>query len=92
MKYLEENAQAANIGLSEEDMTEIKQLVQKFPNIGDRYNKYDFEFVNKQTVRLDYTYGLVRVKRNAENQKIGVFLVQKESILNEKAVTFKVTA
>ena len=47
MKYLEENAQAANIGLSEEDMTEIKQLVQKFPNIGDRYNKYDFEFVNK---------------------------------------------
>ena len=47
MKYLEENAQAANIGLSEEDMTEIKQLVQKFPNIGDRYTKYDFEFVNK---------------------------------------------
>ena len=47
MKYLEKNVQAANIELSEEDMTEIKQLVQKYPNIGDRYNKYDFEFVNK---------------------------------------------
>lgn len=47
MKYLEENVQAANIQLSQEDMVEIKVLLKKYPNIGDRYNEYDFKFVNK---------------------------------------------
>ena len=47
MKYLEENVQAANIQLSQEDMAEIKVLLKKYPNIGDRYNEYDFKFVNK---------------------------------------------
>lgn len=47
MKYLEENVQAANIQLSQEDMAEIKLLLKKYPNIGDRYNEYDFKFVNK---------------------------------------------
>ncbi|MCD7926377.1 MAG: aldo/keto reductase [Bacteroides sp.] len=47
MKYLEENVQAANIQLSQEDMVEIKVLLKKYPNIGDRYNESDFKFVNK---------------------------------------------
>jgi len=47
MKYLEENVQAANIQLSQEDVVEIKVLLKKYPNIGDRYNEYDFKFVNK---------------------------------------------
>ena len=47
MKYLEENVQAANIRLSQEDMAEIKLLLKKYPNIGDRYNEYDFKFVNQ---------------------------------------------
>ncbi|MCK9159027.1 MAG: aldo/keto reductase [Bacteroidaceae bacterium] len=47
IKYLEENAQAADIELSKEDITEIELLLKKYPNIGNRYNDYDFGFVNK---------------------------------------------
>lgn len=47
MKYLEENVQAANIELSEEDLIEIKLLLKKYSNVGDRYNEHEFKFVNK---------------------------------------------
>lgn len=47
IKYLEENATAANIELTAEDISDIEALVRKFPNVGNRYNERDFKFVNK---------------------------------------------
>ena len=47
IKYLEENAQAADMELSKQDLSEIEYLLKKYPNIGERYNEYDFKFVNK---------------------------------------------
>lgn len=47
IKYLEENAKAADINLSMADRTCIENLFEKYPNIGDRYNEHDFQFVNK---------------------------------------------
>jgi aryl-alcohol dehydrogenase-like predicted oxidoreductase len=46
-KYLEENAAAANIVLSPEDIEEIEGLIRKYPNIGPRYSEQEFQFVNK---------------------------------------------
>ena len=46
-KYLEENAAAANIVLSPEDIEEIEGLIKKYPNIGPRYSEQEFQFVNK---------------------------------------------
>jgi aryl-alcohol dehydrogenase-like predicted oxidoreductase len=46
-KYLEENAGAANVVLSQEDIEEIEGLLKKYPNIGPRYTENEFQFVNK---------------------------------------------
>ena len=46
-KYLEENAVAADIILSHEDIDEIEALLKKYPNIGPRYSESEFQFVNK---------------------------------------------
>jgi aryl-alcohol dehydrogenase-like predicted oxidoreductase len=46
-KYLEENAGAADVILSEEDMEEIEGLLKKYPNTGPRYTEQEFQFVNK---------------------------------------------
>jgi len=46
-KYLEENAGAADVLLSSEDMEEIEGLLKKYPNIGPRYSEQEFQFVNK---------------------------------------------
>ena len=46
-KYLEENAAAADVILSHEDMEEIEALLDKYPNIGPRYTENEFKFVNK---------------------------------------------
>jgi len=46
-KYLEENAAAADITLSKEDIEEIEGLLKKYPNIGPRYSEQEFQFVNK---------------------------------------------
>jgi len=46
-KYLEENAGAADVILSREDIEEIEGLPRKYPNIGPRYSEHEFEFVNK---------------------------------------------
>ena len=46
-KYLEENAVAADITLSKEDIEEIEGLLKKYPNIGPRYSEQEFQFVNK---------------------------------------------
>jgi aryl-alcohol dehydrogenase-like predicted oxidoreductase len=46
-KYLEENAGAADVVLSNEDLEEIEALLKKYPNIGPRYSEQEFQFVNK---------------------------------------------
>ena len=46
-KYLEENAAAAEILLSPEDLEEVESLLQKYPNIGPRYTENEFKFVNQ---------------------------------------------
>ena len=46
-KYLEENAGAADVILSYEDIEEIEGLLKKYPNIGPRYSEREFQFVNK---------------------------------------------
>ena len=47
IKYLEENAKAADIDLSTEDITMIENLLKQYPNIGDRYNEHSFSHINK---------------------------------------------
>ena len=47
MKYLEENARAVDVDLSVQDMADIEKLLQKYPNVGNRYNEHEFKFVNK---------------------------------------------
>jgi aryl-alcohol dehydrogenase-like predicted oxidoreductase len=46
-KYLEDNAAAADVFLSGEDIKEIEGLLKKYPNIGPRYSEHEFKFVNK---------------------------------------------
>ncbi|HXQ37770.1 MAG TPA: aldo/keto reductase [Anaerolineales bacterium] len=46
-KYLEENAGAADVVLSSEDIEEIEGLLKKYPNTGPRYSEREFQFVNK---------------------------------------------
>jgi aryl-alcohol dehydrogenase-like predicted oxidoreductase len=46
-KYLEENAGAADVLLSKEDIEEIEGLLKKYPNTGPRYSEREFQFVNK---------------------------------------------
>ena len=46
-KYLEENAGAADVILSHEDIEEIEGLRKKYPNIGPRYSEREFKLVNK---------------------------------------------
>ncbi len=46
-KYLEENAGAADVILSPEDIEEMEGLLKKYPNIGPRYSEREFQFVNK---------------------------------------------
>ena len=46
-KYLEENAGAAEVILSPEDIEEIEGLLKKYPNIGPRYSEREFQLVNK---------------------------------------------
>jgi aryl-alcohol dehydrogenase-like predicted oxidoreductase len=46
-KYLEENAGAADVILSHEDIEEIEALLKKYPNIGPRYSERELQFVNK---------------------------------------------
>jgi len=46
-KYLEENAKAAEVILSAEDLQEIEGLLKQYPNIGPRYTEREFKLVNK---------------------------------------------
>lgn len=44
---VEENAKATDVNLLPDDISKIELLLKKYPNIGNRYNEYDFKFVNK---------------------------------------------
>ena len=46
-KYLEENAAAAEVVLSPEDIEQVEALLDKYPNSGPRYTENEFKFVNK---------------------------------------------
>jgi aryl-alcohol dehydrogenase-like predicted oxidoreductase len=46
-KYLEENAGAADVLLSREDIEKMEGLLKKYPNIGPRYSEREFQMVNK---------------------------------------------
>jgi aryl-alcohol dehydrogenase-like predicted oxidoreductase len=46
-KYLEENAAAAEVLLSPEDIEQVESLLNKYPDIGPRYTENEFKFVNK---------------------------------------------
>jgi aryl-alcohol dehydrogenase-like predicted oxidoreductase len=45
-KYLRENAAAIDVNLDEQDLQEIEDLLQKYPNIGNRYNEAMYKQVN----------------------------------------------
>lgn len=46
-KYLEENVGALNFSLSKEDLTNIENLLVKYPNIGPRYSARENKFVKE---------------------------------------------
>lgn len=46
-KYLEENAGAANVELTETDLEVIEAIVRKYPNIGPRYSARETKFLKK---------------------------------------------
>jgi len=44
---LEENAGAADVALSKQELEEIEGLLQRYPNVGPRYNAREESFVKK---------------------------------------------
>lgn len=47
-KYLEENAGAADVNLSYDEMDEIDSILNKYPNVGPRYSAREAKFVEKR--------------------------------------------
>lgn len=47
-KYLEENAGAVDMILTEEDIKKIEEMLEKYPNIGPRYSEREFKFLDNQ--------------------------------------------
>lgn len=45
-KYLEQNANAVDVILSENEILEIENIIAKYPNIGDRYGESALKMVN----------------------------------------------
>lgn len=45
-KYLEENAGAANVDLSADDLQEIEEILKTYPNVGERYYEDSMKMVN----------------------------------------------
>ncbi len=48
IKYLRENAAAADIRLTEADLQALEAVLAKFPNTGDRYNEAAYRYVDTQ--------------------------------------------
>ena len=46
-KYLQENAEALDIGLDENDMDRIEAILKKYPDVGQRYSDGGMKLVNK---------------------------------------------
>jgi aryl-alcohol dehydrogenase-like predicted oxidoreductase len=46
-KYLEENAAATDIIITDEDLQKIESLLLKYPDTGDRYNESNYKLVDK---------------------------------------------
>ena len=46
-KYLEENAGAADIRLTQSDLSDIDSLIIKYPDIGQRYGEGAMKLVNR---------------------------------------------
>ena len=46
-KYLEENAGAVDVMLTQQDLGTIEDLLAKYPNIGPRYSAREDKFVKK---------------------------------------------
>ena len=46
-KYLEENAAAVNIALSKNDLERIEAVVNKYPDVGNRYSEGSLKLVNR---------------------------------------------
>ncbi len=46
-KYLEENAAAVDIRLSEDDLKKINDLIARYPNVGNRYSEGAMKLVNQ---------------------------------------------
>lgn len=46
-KYLEENAGAVDIRLSENDLKKINDLIARYPNVGNRYSEGSMKLVNQ---------------------------------------------
>ena len=46
-KYLEENAAAVDITLTEDDLDEIENIVNSHPNVGNRYSEGSMKLVNQ---------------------------------------------
>lgn len=49
-KYLAENAGAVDVQLSEKHLQQIEDLLQRFPNIGSRYDEASWKMVDKEKV------------------------------------------
>lgn len=47
-KYLLDNAGAMDVTVTPADVAQIDQLLQRFPNIGDRYNEANYRFLEKK--------------------------------------------
>ncbi|MEJ2613646.1 MAG: aldo/keto reductase [Ignavibacteriaceae bacterium] len=47
IRYLEENAAAVDISLTENDLNDLEKLVVKYPNVGQRYGDGAMKLVNK---------------------------------------------
>lgn len=45
-KYLEENAGAASVDLSKDDLSEIEEILKTYPNVGERYYEESMKMVN----------------------------------------------
>ena len=46
VKYLEQNVEATEINLSENDLKTIHQILEKYPNTGERYSEGSMKLVN----------------------------------------------
>ncbi|WP_326984094.1 aldo/keto reductase [Chryseobacterium sp. MYb264] len=46
IKYLEENIAAVNVDLSQSDLETINTILQKYPNVGERYGEGSMKLVN----------------------------------------------